>query len=74
MWTLTVALSGILKFVNITYSYVIDFSVDNTPFDLHEIEQNVQQQLCANPDASRAIKKGNSILVSHREQGGCFSR
>lgn len=63
-------LVGDLEFVNITYSYVIDFSVDNTPFDLHEIEQNAQQQLCANPDASLAIKKGNSISYHYASKEG----
>jgi hypothetical protein len=63
-------LVGDSEFVNVTYSYVIDFSVDNTPFDLHEIEQNAQQQLCANPDASLAIKKGNSISYHYASKEG----
>jgi hypothetical protein len=59
-----------LKGTNVTFSYVIDLSVDNTPVDLHEMEQSVQRQVCANPDTSRPIKEGDSYSFHYASKEG----
>ena len=58
------------KWVNATYKYVVDLSVDGTPFDLHETEQSVQQQTCADPNTSRAIKEGDSYSFHYASKEG----
>ena len=62
--------AGDREWVNLTYKYVVDLSADDTPFDLHETEQSVQQQACADPNTSRAIKAGNSFSFHYASKQG----
>jgi hypothetical protein len=59
-----------LKGTNVTFKYVIDLSVDNTPVDFHEMEQSVQQQTCANANTSRLIKEGDTFSFQYVSEAG----